>query len=434
MSTTPPKTGWIYAGVFCVVLVLVILANQQQWLPVATSKTVAAKAAEKPAKMSYPVAEAQLNTIELTEDAVRRLGLVFATVEERTMLRTRPYGADVVLPTGATVIVSAPLAGTLKSANEAATFQVGQRVIEGVPLLKLMPLLSPERAVLTPAERIRFAEAKNALAQSRIDADGLYQQATVQVEAAQIALERAERLLQEKAGTVRAVDEAKAQLQLAEKTLAAARTRKKQVDSVQFDEEAGTLEAIAITSPLTGILRATAVRPGEIVAAGAPLFEVMNDDMLWIKVPIYVGDLDEIDPSQSARLTLLSGRHAEGDLLVKPAALPPTAIPLAAAVDVYYELPNPDRKYQPGQRVSAHLTLRGEARQLALPWSAVIHDIYGGQWVYEQTAERQFVRRRVDIGWIDGEWAAVTRGARTGMKVITAGAAEIAGTEFGFAK
>ena len=46
------------------------------------SKPPAAKTAEKPAKTSYPVAEAQLNTIELTEDAVRRLGLVFATVEE----------------------------------------------------------------------------------------------------------------------------------------------------------------------------------------------------------------------------------------------------------------------------------------------------------------------------------------------------------------
>ncbi|MBI1349302.1 HlyD family efflux transporter periplasmic adaptor subunit [bacterium] len=434
MSTTPSKTGWIYAGLFCVVLVLVILANQQPWFPATTSKPVETKASEKPAKTSHPVTESQLNTIELTEDAVRRLGLEFATVEERMMLRTRPYGADLVLPTGATVIVSAPLAGTLKPVDEAAAFQVGQRVTEGAPLLKLMPLLSPERAVLTPAERIRFAEAKNALAQSQIDADGLFQQATVQVEAAQIALERAERLLQEKAGTVRAVDEAQAQLQLAEKTLGAARIRKKQVDSVQFDEEAGTLEAIPITSPLTGILRATPVRPGEIVAPGSPLFEVMNGDMLWVKVPIYVGDLEEIDPSKPARLTLLSGRHADDDILVKPAALPPTAIPLAAAVDVYYELPNPESKYQPGQRVSAHLTLHGEARQLALPWSAVIHDIYGGQWIYEQTAERQFVRRRVEIGWIDGEWAAVTRGVRPGMKVITAGAAEIAGTEFGFAK
>lgn len=398
--------------------------------PTATSP----KVAEKPAKTSHPVAEAQLNTIELTADAVHRLGLQVAAAEKRSMIRTRAYGADIVLPTGATVIVSAPLAGTLKSADQQTHFRVGERVMEGRPLLNLLPLLSPERLVLTPAERIRFAEANNALAQSRIDAEGQVQQATVQVEAAQVALERAERLLREKAGTVRAVDEAKAQLQLAEKTLVAAQTRKKQVDSVKLDTDAGALEPIAIPSPLTGFVRATQVRPGEMVAAGAPLFEVMNDDVLWVKVPVYVGDLEQIDPSQPARVTLLNGRHSETDIIVKPADLPPTALPLVAAVDVYYELPNPKHRFQPGQKVSAHLTLRAETQQLAIPWSAVIHDIYGGQWVYEQVEERQFVRRRVEIGWVDGEWAAAVRGARPGMKIVTAGAAELAGTEFGFAK
>lgn len=424
------QTTWVNPWTGCVIAFVVVIVSGCQRTPPAA----VAKAAEKPAQTSHPVSESQLNTIELTEDAVRRLGLVIATVEERAMVRTRPYGADLVLPTGATVIVSAPLAGTLKPADEQAVFHVGQRVEEGRPLLKLLPLLSPERAVLTPAERIRYAESKNALAQSQIDAEGLFQQASVQLEAAQIALERAERLVREKAGTVRAVDEAKAQLHLAEKTLAAAKTRKQQVNSVKFDEAAGTLEAIPIPLPLTGIIRAIHVRSGEMVAAGAVLFEVMNDDILWVKVPVYVGDLDELDLSQSARMSLLNGRHSEGDLIVKPVALPPTAVPLAAAVDIYFELPNPDGKYQPGQKVSAHLTLKGEARGLALPWSAVIHDIYGGQWVYEQTGERQFVRRRVDIGWIDGEWAAVTRGAQIGMKVVTAGAAELAGTEFGFAK
>lgn len=398
------------------------------------SQPAAAKAAASPAKTTHPVAESGLNTIELTEEAVKRLGLLTAVAETRTMVRTRPYGADVVLPTGSMVIVSSPLAGTLKPADGPDVFQVGQRIPEGTPLLKLLPLLSPERSVLTPAERIRLAEAKNALAQSQIDAEGQVQQASVQMGAAQVALARAEKLLKDMAGSARIVDEAKAQLQLTEKAYAAAETRKQQIDSVKFDEAAGTLEPIPIPSPLTGIIRATLVRPGEMVAAGAPLFEVMQDDVLWVKVPVYVGELEELDPAQPARLTLLSGRQSDTDILVKPAALPPTAVPLAAAVDLYFELPNPDRKYQPGQKISAYLTLKGQAQQVAIPWSAVYHDIYGGQWVYEQTTDRHFVRRRVEIGWIDGEWAAVTRGLQAGVKVVTAGVAEIAGTEFGFAK
>ena len=414
--------AWVWLSV------MLMWAGCQRSQPAATPATVS------PSTLTHPVVEAGLNTIELTAEAVQRLGLQTAVAETRSMIRTRPYGADVVLPTGSTVIVSSPLAGTLKPADEPGMFQVGQRIPEGLPLLKLLPLLSPERSVLTPAERIRFAEAKSALAQSQIDAEGQFQQASVQREAARVALDRAEKLLQDMVGSARVVDEAKAQLQLTEKAYAATKARKEQIDSVKWDEAAGTLEALPIPSPLTGILRTTLVRPGEMVAAGAPLFEVMQDDVLWVKVPVYVGELDELDLAQSARLTLLNGRHSETDLIVKPAALPPTAVPLAAAVDLYFELPNADRKYQPGQKISAHLTLQGEKQHVAVPWSAVYHDIYGGQWVYEHTGDRHFVRRRVEIGWVDGEWAAVTRGLQPGVKVVTAGVAEIAGTEFGFAK
>ena len=416
--------GWL-----ALTIVAVVVGNGCQ-----KAQSSATKSAPSASKTTYPVSEGTLNTVELTEDAVKRLGLVTVKAEERTMLRSRPYGADIVLPTGSSVMISAPMAGKVTAIDQQKFVEAGQSVQEGHELLRLLPLLSPERSVLTPSERIRFAEAKQALAQSRIDAEGVVQQATVQVDAARIALERAERLLRDKAGTVRAVDEATAQLQLAEKSLAAATTRKQLVESVKFDEDAGTLEPIPIPSPLTGIVRAIQVRPGELVAAGAPLFDVMNDETLWVKVPIYVGDVAELDLSQPARLTLLSGRHSDNDIFVKPAALPPTAVPLAAAVDVYYTLPNENRSFQPGQKVAAHLGIRGEAKQLAIPWSAVIHDIYGGQWVYEMTGERKFVRRRVDIGWVDGDWAAIRRGLQSGTSVVTAGAAELAGTEFGFAK
>ena len=67
-----------------------------------------------PAKTTHPVSESGLNTIELTEDAVRRLGLETQPVALRAMARMRSYGADLSLPTGASIIVSAPLAGTIK--------------------------------------------------------------------------------------------------------------------------------------------------------------------------------------------------------------------------------------------------------------------------------------------------------------------------------
>jgi len=387
-----------------------------------------------PAKVARTVNESDLNTVELSPDAERRLGLAFETVQIRSMPRSRSYGAEMVLPTGAAVIISSPLSGTLHHPPGARFPQVGQPIQAGETMLELLPLLTPERSVLTPAERIRFAEAKVTVAQAQIDADGQFQQAAVQVEAAQIALARAERLFQENVGPRRAVDDANAQLELAEKTLAAAKERKQLVDNIKLDEEAGTLKPLPIASPLEGIVRATHVQVGQLIAVGLPLFEVMNDRVMWIKVPVYVGELDQIDGNRPARLTLLDGRQMDGDVIAEPVSLPPTALPLSAAVDLYYEVPNLNHTFRPGQRVAAYLSLKGETEMLAVPWSAVLHDIYGGQWVYEQVDEHKYARRRVQVGWIDGGWAALVRGPAVGTRVVTAGVAELAGTEFGFAK
>ena len=116
------------------------------------------------------------------------------------------------------------------------------------------------------------------------------------------------------------------------------------------------------------------------------LFEVMNPDPVWIKVPVYVGELSDVSAEAPARIKSLADPADAPGVVAQPVSAPPTAVPQAAAVDLYYALPNPELKFRPGQRVSATLTL-GEAREsLVVPWSAVVHDINGGAWVYEMTA------------------------------------------------
>lgn len=380
------------------------------------------------------VDEASLNVIQLSADAAQRLGLDVKAIEQREMPRLKPYGAELALPTGAAVVVTSPLAGTIQVRSGSNFPQVGEAVVAEQPLLLLMPMLTPEREVLTPAERIRFAEAKATVAQSQIDADGLFQQAAVQVEAAKIALARADRLHQDNVGTLRAVDDAKAQLDVAVKGHDAARQRKALVDNIKLDEEAGTLEPLTITSPLKGIVRATQVQAGQIVSNGAPLFEVMNDDKMWVKAPIYVGELELINPDAPVRVTEMSGVQSEKDVDARPISLPPTAVPLSSSVDVYYEVDNADHRFRPGERVVAYIPLKGETKVDAVPWSSVYHDVYGGQWVYEDLGSYRYARRRVEVGWVQGGWAALLRGPSVGTPVLVSGVAELSGVEFGFAK
>ncbi len=65
-----------------------------------------------------------------------------------------------------------------------------------------------------------------------------------------------------------------------------------------------------------------------------------------------------------------------------------------------------------------------------MPFGAVLHDIQGGQWVYVQTGEHTYARRRVQVARLAGVDAVLASGPPVGSKVVTDGAAELFGTEF----
>lgn len=412
-----------------VVLFVASLIGCQRASPVDGKATIPA------AKVAHVAQEDELNTIQLSPEAEERLGIEVAPVQIRSIERKRTVGGEVSLPPGKSIIVSAPLAGMLRAPTENAVPKIGSQVRADQPIFTLVPLLSPERSVLTPAERVSLAQIKSTIAQSQIDAEGQVQQAEVQVEAAQIALDRAQRLLREQAGTARAVDDAKAQLELATKTLKAARTRKELVDNIRLDEEEpGKVQPIEIASPHEGIVRSLQVAPGEVVASGAPLFEIMDASTIWIKVPVYVGDLDDIVEEGEARVSSLAEAVGAETLSAMPIAAPPTAIPLASAVDLYYRLDNTTGELRPGQRVAVQLPLKGEREERVFPWSAVIHDINGGTWVYERTSPQTYRRRRVQVRYVVDGLAVIKDGPPIGSELVIAGAMELFGTEFGFAK
>lgn len=391
-----------------------------------------AAAKTPPAKVGSIAHEDQLNTLTLTPEAERRLGIETAPIEIQPVERVRSYGAEVALPIGATIVVSAPVGGTLQAPSAAGAPQVGEMVERKQPVFLLLPLLSPERSVLTPAERIRFAEARAAVAQQQIDAAGQVAQAEVQLEAAQIALDRAERLLREKAGTARAVDDAQAQVNLAEQSLEVATRRKKLVDDIRLDEDPGTLAPLVLEAPQSGVMRAQHATVGEVVAAAAPLFEVLDYRVVWIKVSVYAGESAEIAADKPAVVTSLADGAVDKGLSARPIAAPPTATPLSSTVDHYYELANEDGRFRPGERVTARVALTGAGRRSVVRWSAVIHDSQGGSWVYVRVAPQTYARARVDVAYVTDGIAVIERGPEVGAQVVTQGAVELFGTEFGF--
>ena len=78
--------------------------------------------------------------------------------------------------------------------------------------------------------------------------------------------------------------------------------------------------------------------------------------------------------------------------------------------------------------------MRAAQRALVVPDAALLYDLHGGTWVYETLGNHTYTRRRVEVGGQAGSKVIITRGLREGQNVVTAGAAEIFGTEFGAGK
>ncbi len=408
-------------------------------LAIAASTLVAG--CNKPAKQSPPkiepaqverhIDEQDLNRVTLTAHAEERLGIQLVETMLTVVRRRRTLGGEVMLPPGQTIMVSAPISGTLSKPDVGTVPLPGNRLEAGQPMFTIKPLLTPERDVLTPSEQIQVAQTKANVATTQIDAERQIESAKVSVDAAQIAYDRAVQLLKNKAGSQRTVDEASAILKLAQEALTTAETRNAFLAGIKLDEHAGELASREIVTPVAGVLQSIGAAAGETVVGGKALFSVITTNRVWIRVPVYVGQWRDINATQAATIAEFGQPANAISQAANYVSAPPSADAIATTVDVYYELDNSDGKLYPGQRLAVTVPLHSRAQSLVVPFKAVLYDIHGGAWVYEQTAEHVYVRRRVSVEYVDGDSAILVSGPEPGSKVVTDGAVELFGTEFG---
>ncbi|HKS78151.1 MAG TPA: hypothetical protein VJQ07_04710 [Gaiellaceae bacterium] len=73
----------------------------------------------------------------------------------------------------------------------------------------------------------------------------------------------------------------------------------------------------------------------------------------------------------------------------------------------------------------------GGGKRTVIPYDAVLYDADGGTWTYTSPNPLVYERADIRIARIDGRSAILTSGPPAGTRVVTAGATEIWGVEFG---
>ena len=299
------------------------------------------------------------------------------------------------------------MAGTLAAA---ANLTAGRAVRQGETLFCLVPLQAADRDQRINAERdVATARAAH--------------------DAAQRKAARADQLLKDGSGSRRAAEEAHAERQTAQASLDAATERLTVVKRSHVNES----NELLVQAPISGIIETVRAQPGQTVSAAAPLAQISRTDRLWVRVPVYAGDAPKLDPSQGASVVRLGEPNDAPGVQARRVAAPPSATPAASAIDLWFELPG-GAALQPGERVNVRLVARGSETATVVPHSALVHDINGGTWVYVSTAPHVFARQRVEVRDVVGGLALLTRGPAVNTPVVTTGAAELYGVEFGAGK
>ncbi len=233
------------------------------------------------------------------------------------------------------------------------------------------------------------------LGAQQVAADGEVARAGAQVALARTALARAEALVREEAGSVRARDEAAAALATARAAATASVAQRR------------------LLGPSTASLG--------------------DQRTLWVRVPVSGIDVAGVDPDRGAEIRPL-GNNVASPRSARPVRTAPSANTAAGTVDLFFAIDNGDRAYRVGQRVAVGLPMTAAITSgISIPASAIVTDIYGGDWVYRRTAPATYIRQRVEVASTDGGRAIVARGISRGDEIVTTGAPELFGTEFGVA-
>lgn len=173
--------------------------------------------------------------------------------------------------------------------------------------------------------------------------------------------------------------------------------------------------ALALYSPISGVVVKKDVVDGMKLDAGAMPYEIVDLGHLWVLADVYESELRHVQVGMPATLELQAfpNRRFEGKVVF----IDPLLDPKTRTVKVRLTFPNPTGELRP--EMYGEVTLRGQSRDaLRIPTDAVI-DSGTRHVVFASLGDGKFQPREVKLGDGDGSFVEVLEGLREGEQVVT---------------
>jgi RND family efflux transporter MFP subunit len=350
--------------------------------------------------------------LRLTKEARTSIGVVTAPVQSQIIPSRISTTGWLAIKPGHEVTVKAVATGFVVPEEGHKLASLGDSVSVGQNLGTLNVFVSPQEE----AQLVALKE----------EADILIRQSLAKLETAQARLERVEQLGE--SGTVPGKEKQLAKAAV-EQARAAYEESQQQLPFLPSEpyERPLQLGVSVITSPSAGRLTKLYVQPRQLVIEGDPLWTISDWSSLWLRVPVFEGDLLRIDKTEPAEV---NSPGVESPIPATPTGIPQPTEDGRRTVDLFYEVANSGSKLRPGEAVSVALPTGKTTNRVVVPKSAVLWDGMGNAWVYLEKEKNLFRRQRIQIGPTTGEAVVVEHGLGEGESIVTVGAEALYGEEF----
>jgi RND family efflux transporter MFP subunit len=188
---------------------------------------------------------------------------------------------------------------------------------------------------------------------------------------------------------------------------------------------------LRLTAPISGVVARRDLVPGGRVAAGAPLFTIVDPSAAWLRVHVPASRASSLAPGRASFTVEGSEQvQATSRLLSVGSVLDPRT----RTVPVVYEVDGASAEFTFGQIASVAVPVGHTERGPLIPNEAVLDD-NGTPVAFVQTSGETFERRVLTLGASDGERTRVQAGIQPGEMVVASGAyqvrlASLSGNEF----
>ena len=173
-------------------------------------------------------------------------------------------------------------------------------------------------------------------------------------------------------------------------------------------------EREVVRASASGVISVANVVTGQLIDAGAVLFEIVDPARLWVEAIAY--DPAVVVDIRGAVATTADGETLSLDLIGRSLTLRQQAVP------VLFRITRPSPTLTVGTPVSVILREARTETGIVLPGASVVDAATGETIVFQHVSPERFLARPVRFRPLDGERVVVLAGIGDGTRVVTVGA------------